>query len=270
MTVDAAAPSAGAPAPATSTAAQPDRASTLAGARVLVVGGSSGIGRAAAALLALDGAEVVLTAREDGRAARVASEIAGGTAHRGGSVHGAAVDVTDEGSVQALFAGLGALDHVLVTAAVLAVGPVVGPEPVTELNGESRVLGGHRVVRACLPQLRSGGSITLTSGIYATRPVPGSALAAASLGAVEAMTRALALELAPLRVNCLRPGSTDTPLLRRFVDPDADGSLSSAGTHLPLGRFGTAAEVAAGALFLMTNTYVTGTVLTVDGGAGLT
>ena len=269
MTLDAAGPPAGAPAPPTSSATQLRRPPTLAGARVLVVGGSSGIGRAAAELLALDGAEVVLTAREDVRAARVASEIARGTSDRGGSVRSAAVDVTDPDSVQALVAGLGALDHVLVTAAVLAVGPVVGPETATELNGESRVLGGHRVVRACLPRMRSGGSITLTSGIYATRPVPGSALAAASLGAVEAMTRALALELAPLRVNCLRPGSTDTPLLRRFVDADADGSLTTAGRHVPLGRVGTAEEVAAGALFLMTNTYVTGTVLTVDGGAGL-
>lgn len=269
MTFDPSQRPAEAPVPIPPSAAHGHRSSTLAGARVLVVGGSSGIGRAAAELLVLDGAEVVLTAREDARAAQVAAQIAAETPDRRGSVQGAAVDVTDPDSVQALFAGLGALDHVLVTAAVLAVGPVTGPEAATELNGESRVLGGHRLVRACLPQLRGGGSITLTSGLYATRPVPGSALAAASLGAVEAMTRALALELAPVRVNCLRPGSTDTPLLRRFVDADPDGGLTAAFRHVPLGRVGTAAEVAAGAVFLMSNTYVTGSVLTVDGGAGL-
>ena len=133
--------------------------------------------------------------------------------------------------------------------------------------------GAYAVARVAGPRLPAGGSITYTSGTLRVRPVVGMAMAAAGAGALEVLTRALAVELAPLRVrvNAIRPGATDTPLMRRFHgtgpdDPATNDVVAEFGDTLPLGRVGTAEEAAAAALFLMANTYVTGTVVTVDGG----
>lgn len=123
-----------------------------------------------------------------------------------------------------------------------------------------------------------GGSITLTSGSYVDRPKAGTAVLTAGLGAVEALVAGLAVELAPnrVRVNAIRPGPIDTPLLRAghgFADDPysqkADAALVETGSGLLLGRVGTAEEAAAAAVFMMTNNYVTGSVLRVDGGVNL-
>lgn len=245
--------------------------SSLATASVLVVGGSSGIGRAAADLLAGLGARVVLTARDRTRADAVAQQVRSGRPQRttADAVTGAAVDVADADAVESLFADHGPFDHVYVSAATVVTGPVSAPLPTLELNFTSRVLGGYHVARAAASHLPADGSVTLTSGLFVHRPAAGTALAAASLGAVEALTRALAVELRPLRVNCVRPGNTDTPLFRGFVGSQSPADVDAAGAGMPLGRVADAAEVAAAALFCMANPYVTGSVVTVDGGVSL-
>jgi NAD(P)-dependent dehydrogenase (short-subunit alcohol dehydrogenase family) len=113
----------------------------------------------------------------------------------------------------------------------------------------------------------AGGSITLMSGLYANRPAPGAALGAAAVAAIDGMTRALALDLAPIRVNAVAPGLIDTPLWDSF-GPQREAILAQA-TALPVGRIGRPDEVAAAVLLLMSNGFVTGTVLAIDGGGSL-
>ncbi|MEV4115112.1 SDR family oxidoreductase [Nonomuraea sp. NPDC049695] len=264
----------------------------LAGSTVVVIGGSSGIGLAAGVLLAGVGARVVLVGRDQsrltaavGRVRDAAARAEGDGVARAGagagesagrhadSVFGMSADGTDEDALAEIFDQAGPVDHVLVTA-----GGIGGAGPLTELSAgdlrsvlDTRVWGAFAAARVAAARLPGGGSITFSSGTYAIRPIPGMTGPLAAIGAVETFTKALAVELAPrrLRVNTVRFGSFDTPLLRTVAGLGSDAAIAKAGESTPLGRYGTAEEAAASALFLMANNYVTGQVITVDGGQSL-
>jgi NAD(P)-dependent dehydrogenase (short-subunit alcohol dehydrogenase family) len=178
-------------------------------------------------------------------------------------------DLSDESSNQSLFAKLDRIDHIFVPAGELQ--PGGGDALKSDMDGlrsilELRILGVAQVVREARPKM-DGGSITLMSGLYSTRPSTGGAISAAAVAAVEGMTRALALDLAPTRVNAVAPGPIDTPLWDSF-GPQRDAILARS-AKLPVGRAGRPEEVAAAVIFLMSNDFVTGAVLPVDGGGGL-
>jgi NAD(P)-dependent dehydrogenase (short-subunit alcohol dehydrogenase family) len=241
----------------------------LAGSTAVIVGGSSGIGLAAGALLHRLGARVVLVGRAQARLDAAVDSIQ----EDGPEVLAASADGGDEPALARIFDQAGSVDHVLVTA-----GGLDGAGPIGTLTHEAvrstldaRVWGALAAARAAAPHLPAGGSITLTSGIYATRPIPGMAAPLAAIGAVETLTGALAVELAPrrLRVNTVRYGSVDTPLMRGAAGITTDQAVAEAGAGMLLGRFATAEEAAATAVFLMANTYVNGQVITVDGGQSL-
>ncbi len=243
----------------------------LAGSTAVIIGGSSGIGLAAGSLLHGVGARVVLVARDQARLNGAAARI---RAEDGPEVLAAPADADDEQALARIFDRAGSIDHVLVTAGGLAGAGAVDtltPETVASaLHG--RIWGALAAVRLAAPRLPAGGSITLTSGIYAVRPVPGIAALVAALGAVETLTGALAVELAArrLRVNTVRYGSIDTPLMRGAAGISTDEAAAEAGAGMLLGRFATAEEAAATAVFLMANNYINGQVIAVDGGQGLT
>ncbi|WP_051795550.1 SDR family oxidoreductase [Streptomyces sp. NRRL S-87] len=247
---------------------------SLAGATVVLVGGSSGIGLAAARLLSGLGARPVLVGRDADRLAAAAASVAGAARTAPGAppapVRTYVSDVRDEERLGALLGELGTVDHVLVSAGTATRGAVTATtrEDVAD-SVEGRFWGAYAVARAATPRLAAGGSITYLSGVYVVRPVPNGAAVIAAAAAVEGLTKSLAVELAPrrIRVNAVRSGTADTPMLRRRLPDDA--AVADAGRAMPLGRYGTAEEVAAAALFLMANAYVTGTVLTVDGGQSL-
>ncbi len=234
----------------------------LEGERVVVVGGSSGIGLETARLALAAGASVTIAGRSEDRLRRAAADL-------GGAVRSVVADVTDDGSVKALFDGETRVDHVFLPAGELKPGggDVLGAD-LSALRSilESRLLGVIHVVRRARPKM-AGGSITLMSGLYANRPAPGAALGAAAVAAIDGMTRALALDLAPIRVNAVAPGMIDTPLWDSF-GPQREAILAQA-TALPVGRIGRPDEVAAAVLLLMSNGFVTGTVLAIDGGGSL-
>jgi NAD(P)-dependent dehydrogenase (short-subunit alcohol dehydrogenase family) len=241
------------------------------GQHLVVVGGSSGIGLETARLALAAGASVTIAGRSDDRLRRAAESLgnspaSGPTAPR---VRAVVADVTSESSVRALFAAEPRVDHLFLSAGELRPGggDVLG----SDLDGlrsilESRLLGAAHVVRQARPKM-VGGSITLMSGLYATRPARGGAFAAAAVAAVEGMTRALALDLAPIRVNAIAPGLIDTPLWEAF-DSQREAILAR-GATLPVGRIGRPEEVAEAVLFLMSNGFVTGAVLAIDGGGSL-
>jgi NAD(P)-dependent dehydrogenase (short-subunit alcohol dehydrogenase family) len=224
--------------------------------RVVVLGGTSGIGYAVAQAARAQGAEVVVVSRNEKRV-RDAAELLGAT--------GIASDLNNPPAD--LFERIGSFDHLVYTAGdQLSLMPVADFEidRAREFFG-LRYLGALAAVRAAVPLLRPGGSITLTTGTAGDRPSPGWAVASSVCGAVDSLTRALAVELAPMRVNAVKPGITRSPL---WGSGDGVEELyAGVAASVPLQRIGEVSDVAEAYLYLMGQSFTTGTILTVDGGA---
>lgn len=233
----------------------------LKDSRVVIIGGASGFGAAAAHAAAAEGAAVIVASR---RAGRIAETPAGA-----GSIVGEQVDARRPEDLAALFHRIGPFDHLIYTAGEsLLLGDLAATDPEAARRFfDVRLWGAVAAARAAAPGIRPGGSITLASGIASTRPLPGWSMVATVLAAVEGLTRALAVELAPLRVNAVRAGVARTALWDD-MDPDARTAMyEGVGAGLPVGRVGEAEEIADALLFLACNRFVTGEILTVDGGA---
>ncbi len=236
--------------------------SALSGKRVVVIGGTSGMGLGAVRAAGAAGAGVVAAGRRP---------VADRTSEPGPVSH-AVVDVTDEASVRSLFERVGELDHLLVTAAPSPGSPGAFLEQdVTAARAylDAKLFGSWAAARYAAPRMAAGGSITFLTGGAAVRPRPGASMVTTSFAALEALSTALAVELAPLRVNTLRPGFTDSPMWDGLDATGRERLRRDVAAALPSGRIGTSADVGHAALFLMTNPQVTGTVLEVSGGETL-
>lgn len=229
---------------------------SLKGKKVVVVGGSSGIGLATAEIAKQEGADVVIASRNAEKLK--AAEIKLG-------VKAIAVDVTSDDSVVNLFRQCGVVDHVVVTAAQLKTGPfkTVAMDDV-RATLEAKVWGAWRVARSA--DIRQGGSLTLVSGFLSIRPRPNSAIVSVANGALESLTRALALELAPIRVNCVSPGLIDTPIRAAMPEAARKEMLAKAAAALPVRRVGLADDIAKQILAYMANEFATGSIIYLDGG----
>jgi NAD(P)-dependent dehydrogenase (short-subunit alcohol dehydrogenase family) len=230
---------------------------TLAGKTVVVVGGSSGIGLATAELAKQEGADVIIASRNAGRLEVLAERL---------KAKAIPTDVTDDASVANVFQRSGPVDHVVVSAAQLRTGPFksVAMDDV-RATMESKFWGAWRVARAA--EIRAGGSLTLVSGFLSIRPRPNSAIVSAANAALESLSRALALELAPLRVNCISPGIIDTPIRAAMPAEARKEMLAKAAASLPVGRVGEGEDVARQIVAFMTNGFMTGATVYLDGGA---
>ncbi|MBM4229059.1 MAG: SDR family oxidoreductase [Gammaproteobacteria bacterium] len=223
---------------------------SLQGRTVVVLGGSSGIGLATARAAQAEGAEVVITGRDAARLAKAKAVL-------GGQIRTGQFDAAHETPMREFMESLPVIDHIFSTA-----GTLVNDAGLTPARGQLRPAMGVRfwaALYACkygAPRLRAA----------ARRPLAGAAVASASCGAVESFARAMALDLAPVRVNVIAPGYVDTPLFDALLGEQRDAVLAAAGAKLPVGRVGRAEEIADAVLFLMKNEYVNGTTLTVDGG----
>jgi NAD(P)-dependent dehydrogenase (short-subunit alcohol dehydrogenase family) len=235
---------------------------TLTNQHVVIIGGSSGMGLATARAAAAAGATVTIASSDKGR---LDAALAG----LPDNCNGVVVDTRSEADIAALFAQVGELDHLVYTA-----GDAVTPRPIGDLSLddarqllEVRFWGTIAAVKHAAPRIRPGGSIVLTSGTIGVRPMPGAALAAGSAGATEGLTRGLAVELAPIRVNAVRAGAIRTPMWDRFPEPRREAMFTALAERTLTKTIGEADQIAATHLYLMENSFVTGTVLTVDGGS---
>ena len=180
------------------------------------------------------------------------------------------LDVADEDAVRGLFESFDHVDHVAILAGTHVAGNLADVDT-SVLRGpvDNRFWGPLFVGKYAAPKMTTG-SITLCTGAGVNKPRKGNVIVTAAAGGSEFLARAMAVELAPVRVNVIQPGIVDTPLLDRLAaGMDRDEVLKLMAKRTPLGRVAQPEEIADGILFLMTNEYVTGSTLTIDGGASL-
>ncbi|GAA3438665.1 SDR family oxidoreductase [Kutzneria kofuensis] len=218
---------------------------TLTDKKVLIVGGSSGIAAQLKSDLVAAGADVTLVGRRTSPA----------------------LDLTDEDSIRRLASELGEVDHIVSLAAAHANGPV------TELDRDAvhtaldaKIVGPILLAKHFASRIRPGGSILLFSGVAGWQPSPGLAVMATGNAAVATLAEALAVELAPVRVNALSPGIIDSGV---WDGPGKEALFEDVASKNPARRVGQPSDVSAAALLALTNPFVTGTTLHIDGGARL-
>jgi NAD(P)-dependent dehydrogenase (short-subunit alcohol dehydrogenase family) len=228
---------------------------------VLVVGRGSGIARAVVEAALAAGARVVAAGRD-----RAALE----DGYRGAAVTVKGVDLTDEDSIAALAADLGKVDHVVSTASARARGAVgeLTPEAIM-LSFRTKVVGPIMLAKHFAPRMPEDGSFVLFSGVAALEPDPGFLAVAATNGSVNTVTRSLAVELAPIRVNAISPGTVDTGAWDALGEEKKAALFGRLSAANPSRRIGAPEDVAHAVLFAMTNTFMTGVCLPVDGGQPL-
>jgi NAD(P)-dependent dehydrogenase (short-subunit alcohol dehydrogenase family) len=228
----------------------------------MIIGGSSGIGLAIARRCLADGTCVVIAGRSQERLDVASAELS-----QPGRVTAIAADIGDRSQLTELFDRAGPLAHLVITAADLPYGPVATLTEDQMMRAvRSKVTGPLLAAQQAARRITGPGSITFTSGVAAYRPAAGGALAAIVNGALESMVRALALELAPVRVNAISPGWVDTPVWDRLATPAAkQARLTEMAARLPAKRIGRPSDIANAVAFLIGDDFVTGTVLHAEG-----
>lgn len=234
------------------------------GKRVVILGGTSGIGLAVAQAAGRAGANVVVASSNT-------ANVQAALAQLPQTAEGHAVNLLDDPAVRMLFERVGTFDHLAFTAGETLQLGLLRDMPLDQARRffELRYWGALTAAKYAAPSIRPGGSIVFTSGIAGARPQPGWALGASICAAMEGLTRALAVELAPVRVNIVSPGFVRTPLWRDMAEADREAMYAAAGAKLPVGRVGEADDLAAAYIFLMSQGFATGQSLVVDGGGVL-
>lgn len=229
---------------------------------VMIIGGSSGIGLGIAHRCLADGAAVVIAGRSQERLDAASA----GLGHPD-RVTAIQADIGDPAQLVELFEKAETLAHLVITAADLPYGPVTTLTEDQMMRAvRSKVTGPLLAAQQAAQRITGPGSITFTSGVAACRPAAGGALAAIVNGALESMVRALALELAPVRVNAISPGWVDTPVWDHLATPEAkQARLTEMATRLPAKRIGRPSDIANAVAFLISDDFVTGTVLHAEG-----
>ncbi|MGH3249589.1 MAG: SDR family oxidoreductase [Trebonia sp.] len=236
---------------------------TFAGQRVVVVGGGARLGRALVQAVSEAGAEVVVAGRYRERIEAAAAAI-------GPSASARVVDFADLASVDAFAGQLGAFDHLVSTVSMHAAGPLRSLEmSVITRAFDAKVLSPLRLVQQTADLVRDGGSYTFFSGQAAWRPGAGAVVTATVNGALAFMVQALAVELAPVRVNAIAPGVVDSGNLDALGEQRKQEIVRTASERNPVRRIGRPGDVVSATMMVMANGYMTGTVVHVNGGGTL-
>lgn len=226
--------------------------------KVVVIGGSSGIGLAVAHAALAAKKEVIIAGRSVEKLQQAKQHL------NHPNLQTKPVNTLEHQQLESFFKEVGPFHHLQIPASELVFKPLLAlTEEEAHASLESKFWGTFRAVRAALPYLQKGGSITLFSGSASKRPLPGLELLSAINGAMEGFGRALAVSLnGTIRVNTIAPGLTQTPVLKDF----SEESLTNIYEHNLIQRMAEPEEIAQTAIYLMENAYVTGQTLFVDGG----
>ncbi|WP_018897737.1 SDR family oxidoreductase [Rhizobium sp. 2MFCol3.1] len=234
---------------------------SLQNQRILVVGGSSGIGFGAAEAAAHAGATVTIASRSKQKVDAAIERL-------GHGAEGYVLDTTDEHGIETFFADRQPFDHIVISAAstkVAAIRELPLADAYASMN--SKFWGAYRIARAA--KINRGGSLTFVSGFLSIRPKKGAAIQGAINAGLEGLTRGLALEFAPVRVNCVSPGLVMTEMYDGLAG-DARGQMfEGAAERLPAGLVGIPQHLAIQILAFMTNPFITGSTVYVDGGGAI-
>lgn len=237
---------------------------TLKNKRVVILGASSGLGLATAKAAAGEGADLIMVSGNQQRIDEALKSFPAGT-------EGYAIDLSKEENIRDFFGRIGKFDHLVYTA-----GENLNLTYLSETDLQKardffilRYWGALAAIKYGSPNINEGGSIGLTSGIASQRPGPGWALASSICGAMDGLCRAMAVELAPVRVNAVAPGVIRTNLWNSMTEQQRDDFYKNVGDSLLVKRVGEAEEIARTFVFLMKQSFATGQVITVDGGAVL-
>ena len=236
----------------------------LANKRIVILGGTSGIGLAVAKMAANEGAVIVVASSSQDKVSRTKSLLPP-------SAEGGTLDLTSERSIKEFFDKIGEFDHLVYTA-----GEPLLSEPLETLSLERaqkffriRFWGSFLAAKYGAPLIRKGGSIVFSSGMASRRSRKGWSVISSICGASESLTRALAVELAPLRVNLVCPGLVRTELWDVMPAAARDAMYQRAEQNLLVGRPGEPDDLANAYLYLMKTGFSTGQVIVVDGGASV-
>lgn len=241
---------------------------TLLDKKVVIVGGSSGIGLGVAASALARGADVVIVGRSPSKlqAARGALDAANGR------VRALSADMAQETEIARLFAEIGTFDHLVSTAGAAPPGDPIERTDLEMVRRfvDSKLIGAFLLAKHAVRFLTRGGSMTFTSGINKDRPpVPGGAVVSAIAGSFSYLARALSLELGPTRVNVVSPGWVDTPLFEQLAGEAKPSLFEGMAARLPAKRIATPADIAPAYIFAMESDFTTGQTLHIDGGQSL-
>ncbi|MET7998632.1 SDR family oxidoreductase [Amycolatopsis sp. NPDC005232] len=237
-------------------------ATALENRTVLVIGRPSGIARAVTLAARAEGAQVVVAGRDKAKLEQ---------AYDDEGIRAEEVDVTVDASITALAERLGSVDHLVTTASSRARGRLEELDrDALRRSFDTKVIGPVMLAKHFAPHLAAGGSFTLFSGVAAFKPAVGFLGVAITNGAADFLTRSLSLELAPIRVNAISPGVIDTGIWDAMGEEGKAAYFEHFRTHNPARRIGTVDDIASAVLFAMTNPFLTGVTLRVDGGEPLT
>ncbi len=239
-------------------------AQTLTGKRVILLGASSGIGFATARKAAAEGAGIVIVSGNRQRIELALKELPEGS-------EGYAVDLSREENIRDFFSSVGRFDHLVYSAGENLVLSPIAQTDISQAQGffTIRFWGAFAAVKYAAPLINDGGSIGLTSGTASIRPGAGWSVASAICGAMEGFVRAMAVELSPIRVNCVVPGVIRTPLWDAMEPKVRDGLFDQVSKSSLVKRVGLPDDVAEGFIYLMKQRNATGQSLLIDGGAVL-
>lgn len=227
--------------------------------KTVIIGGSSGMGLATAKMLHEQGHQIVIASRSKEKLEKASEQI--------GKAGTFVLDMTKEEQISNFFSKVGFFNHLVISAADFIMGPITDlPTETVKHFFDSKFWGQYCAAKYGAPKIKKGGSITFFAGIASQRPLPNFAAGSAINGAIESLTRALAIELSPIRVNAISPGTIVTPVWETMPEKERTAYFKEASRKLPAQRVGQPEDVAQAVKFLIECGYATGSIVYVDGG----